>query len=118
MAIFKTFGEYLTEASTGVVFTFGRFNPPTVGHEKLLDVVAKAAKGGDEYRVYSSQSQDKKKNPLDYNSKIKYMLKESGTPDHLEKLAKTDSVPFWTSLIMLTKKINKGNKGWTRGNKP
>ena len=45
MAIFKTFGEYLTEASTGVVFTFGRFNPPTVGHEKLLDVVAKAAKG-------------------------------------------------------------------------
>jgi hypothetical protein len=73
--MFKSFGEYITEASSGVVFTFGRFNPPTVGHEKLLDVVAKSAKGDDAYRIYASQSSDVKKNPLAYDDKIKFMRK-------------------------------------------
>ena len=31
---------------------FGRFNPPTVGHEKLLDTISKTAGEGDQYRVY------------------------------------------------------------------
>ena len=36
-----------------ISITFGRFNPPTVGHEKLLDTVAKEAKSsGGEYRIY------------------------------------------------------------------
>ena len=58
------------------VFTFGRFNPPTVGHEKLITAVQSVArqKGGD-FFVYPSQSQDPKKNPLDRNTKIKYMKK-------------------------------------------
>jgi len=73
--MFKSFNEYLTEASSGVVITFGRFNPPTVGHEKLLDVLAKSSKGGDVYRVYVSQTNDKKKNPLTYDDKIKFMRK-------------------------------------------
>ena len=73
--MFKSFNEYLTEASSGVVFTFGRFNPPTVGHEKLLDVLAKSSKGGDVYRIYSSQTNDKKKNPLAYDDKVKFMRK-------------------------------------------
>ena len=59
-----------------VVFTFGRFNPPTVGHEKLIIAVATVArsKGGD-YFVYPSHSQDAKKNPLSQSQKIKYMKK-------------------------------------------
>ena len=58
------------------VFTFGRFNPPTVGHEKLIIAVQSVARqrGGD-FFVYPSQSQDPKKNPLDRNTKIKYMKK-------------------------------------------
>ncbi len=58
------------------VFTFGRFNPPTVGHEKLIIAVQSVArqKGGD-FFIYPSQSQDPKKNPLDRNTKIKYMKK-------------------------------------------
>lgn len=72
--MFKSFGEYITEATKEVTFTFGRFNPPTIGHEKLLDAVAKVARGS-KYMVYASQSSDAKKNPLDYATKIKYMRK-------------------------------------------
>jgi hypothetical protein len=71
---FKGFAEYVTEATKEVTFTFGRFNPPTTGHEKLLDAVAKVARNG-KYMVYASQSNDSKKNPLDYASKVKYMRK-------------------------------------------
>ena len=54
--------------------TFGRFNPPTVGHQKLLDRVAREAKSsGGEYRIYPSRSEDAKKNPLDVGTKIKFM---------------------------------------------
>ena len=58
----------------GVVVVFGRFNPPTVGHQKLLDRAAKEAeKRGYELRVYPSRSQDAKKNPLTPQMKISYM---------------------------------------------
>lgn len=70
----KSFNEYLTEETKEVVFTFGRFNPPTVGHEKLISKVASLAKGNN-YRVYASKSQDAKKNPLDFNTKVKTMRK-------------------------------------------
>jgi len=53
---------------------FGRFNPPTVGHEKLLKASAKAATGGN-LKIYPSRTQDPKKNPLDPNTKISYMRK-------------------------------------------
>lgn len=72
----KSFGQYLKEAKNGksVTFTFGRFNPPTIGHEKLIEKVYSIADGGD-YFIYASQSNDAKKNPLDYQSKIKFMRK-------------------------------------------
>lgn len=54
------------------VFTFGRFNPPTIGHEKLILAVAKQA-GRDDYFIFPSHSQDKKKNPLTSAVKVKYM---------------------------------------------
>jgi hypothetical protein len=58
----------------GVVVVFGRFNPPTVGHEKLLKRAAKEAeKRGYELRIYPSRSQDAKKNPLTPQMKISYM---------------------------------------------
>ena len=53
-------------------FAFGRMNPPTLGHGQLIDTVANAAAGGD-YFVFVSQTQDKKKNPLDYATKIKFI---------------------------------------------
>ena len=54
-----------------VTFTFGRFNPPTTGHEKLMDATKKI--GGRNYRVYASHTQDSRRNPLDHKTKISYM---------------------------------------------
>lgn len=53
---------------------FGRFNPPTSGHEKLLRAAKKAAAGGD-LKIYPSRTQDSKKNPLDPDMKVSYMRK-------------------------------------------
>jgi len=58
-----------------LTFGFGRFNPPTTGHEKLMDTISKTAGEGGQYRVYPSRSQDAKKNPLDPREKIDYMRK-------------------------------------------
>ena len=60
-------GDTLTTA-------FGRFNPPTAGHGKLLAAAKKAAAGGD-LKIYPSRTQDPKKNPLDPDMKISYMRK-------------------------------------------
>lgn len=61
------------------VFTFGRMNPPTVGHEKLADKVRAVARlsGGDPL-IYLTHSNDKKKNPLPYIDKIKFAQKAFG----------------------------------------
>ena len=57
-----------------VVFAWGRFNPPTIGHEKLLQAVEKIA-AGDDFLIYPTHTQDKKKNPLDSKTKSDLMKK-------------------------------------------
>ena len=61
----------MDEIMESITFSFGRLNPPTIGHGKVLDVLKSIAKGG-EYRLYLSQTQDKKKNPLSFKDKVKY----------------------------------------------
>jgi hypothetical protein len=68
------FSQYLVEEEKVVYFTFGRMNPPTIGHGKLLDKIASVA-GRNPYKVFLSQSQDAKKNPLTYSDKIKHVRK-------------------------------------------
>ena len=63
--------------------TFGRFNPPTIGHKKLLDAAKKAA-GKGSLKVYPSRTQDKKKNPFDADEKVD-MMKQM-FPDHSESI--------------------------------
>ena len=83
-------GEGKVDQGT-ISITFGRFNPPTVGHEKLLAKVAQEAKSsGGEYRIYPSRSQDPKKNPLDPGSKIKYM--RLAYPDHANAIIDSDDM--------------------------
>jgi len=63
-----------------VVFAFGRMNPPTVGHEKLVDAIkAHAEKVGGEAHIYLSKSHDKKKNPLSYETKHAFAKKAFGS---------------------------------------
>jgi len=59
-----------------VVFTFGRFNPPTTGHEKLIEKLASVAKKeGADFMVFPSHSQNDKKDPLDHKTKVSFMKK-------------------------------------------
>ena len=74
-----------------ISITFGRFNPPTIGHERLIEKVAKEAKSnGGEYRIYPSRSQDPKKNPLDPGTKIKFM--RVAYPDHANAIVDSDDM--------------------------
>lgn len=69
--------QYLPVPKTKGTLTvaFGRFNPPTIGHQQLMDVAAQAASQDEDgqYLIFPSRSQDKKKNPLDPDTKIAYM---------------------------------------------
>ena len=73
---FKSFKHYLNEneISKEITFVFGRFNPPTSGHDKLFNALKKSARSGP-YRIYASKSVDSKKNPLQFKEKIKFMRK-------------------------------------------
>lgn len=70
----SSFKKYLIEEEKTVYFTFGRMNPPTTGHEKLMNELLKKS-GKNPYRVYLSQSTDEKKNPLDFKYKVKTVRK-------------------------------------------
>jgi len=79
-------GEGQSEVLT---VAFGRFNPPTVGHGKLLSAAKKAAAGGD-LKIYPSRSQDPKKNPLDPDMKVSYMKKMF--PEYEENIINDDEM--------------------------
>jgi hypothetical protein len=70
----KSFRTFLEESTRLCVFTFGRFQPPTIGHGVLFDSAAKLA-GTGTYRIYASSRHDTDKNPLEYKSKIKWLRK-------------------------------------------
>ena len=70
----NSFKSFLIEEDKTIFFTFGRMNPPTTGHEKLMNELSKKS-GRNPYRVFLSQSSDNKKNPLDYNYKVKTVRK-------------------------------------------
>ena len=75
--------QSFTEARRkSMAFTFGRFNPPTIGHEKLINKVASVR--ADDYRIYLSRSEDAKKNPLGANEKLNVM--KSMFPRHARKI--------------------------------
>ena len=67
-------GSDLDKTLDTLTLAFGRFNPPTAGHEKLIQAAEKAAAGGD-LKIYPSRTQDNKKNPIDPDMKVSYMRK-------------------------------------------
>ena len=69
----KKFRE-LTEAKNTIVFAFGRFNPPTTGHEKLIQKTVSVA-ASNPWRIYPSFTQNPKKDPLPHALKVAYMRK-------------------------------------------
>jgi len=74
----KTFNIFLSQAKEkSCTFTFGRFNPPTTGHELLVKKLMKVGSGTD-VLLFSSHSNDKRKNPLNHRDKVKYLKKFFG----------------------------------------
>jgi len=77
------------EKTKGVLtVAFGRFNPPTTGHEKLLDTVASSS-DEDDYIIVPSRSNDPKKNPLDAKTKVAAM--KQMFPKHSKKIVDDES---------------------------
>jgi len=71
----RAVGEALDKANK-LIFAFGRFNPPTTGHAKLMkEVITQARKNNANHIVYASASTDRRSNPLDVNTKVKFMKK-------------------------------------------
>ena len=65
-----------------IAFAFGRFNPPTIGHLKLMDKVKSASS---DYKIYLSRSEDPKKNPLGAREKLDLMKRMF--PQHARNIA-------------------------------
>jgi len=101
----NSFKSFLVEEERMVYFTFGRMNPPTIGHEKLMAKLSEKS-GRNPYRVYLSQSQDAKKNPLSFQEKVKYSRKIF--PKHARQIMSDKRVK--TIFDISTKLYNEGYK--------
>lgn len=76
--LWERFGKLLESDQKTAVVAFGRMNPPTIGHQKLVDKMASLAQG-EKAKLFLSHTQDKKKNPLSYEDKI-HFAKEAFEP--------------------------------------
>jgi hypothetical protein len=64
------------DKAKAIVVAFGRFQPPTSGHQLLVDKVISYAKSmGVDYAMFSSRTHDKKRNPLPAHRKFHYLKK-------------------------------------------
>jgi hypothetical protein len=79
--------ELFEDTVKHVTFCFGRMNPPTIGHKQVLDTMK--SQGG-EMKIFVSQSQDAKKNPLDYATKIKFI--KAMFPDYAADVVEDSSL--------------------------
>jgi hypothetical protein len=87
----KTFKQYLAERVEDkvAVIAYGRYNPPTVGHQKLIDVIRDTAlKNNADAIIAPSHTQDKAKNPLSYSEKEE-ILREMSEGIHIAEQGKT-----------------------------
>jgi hypothetical protein len=98
-------GDVDTGSDTLTV-AFGRFNPPTVGHEKLLKAARKASTGGD-LKIYPSRTQDPKKNPLDPDMKISFMKKMF--PDFEENIINDDEMKSIFNVLIAASEAGYAN---------
>ena len=99
-------GEESGEISDTLTLAFGRFNPPTVGHGKLLAAAKKAAAGGD-LKIYPSRTQDAKKNPLDPDMKVSYMKKMF--PEYEENIVNDDEMKSIFNVLVTASEQGYGN---------
>ena len=102
----KAYSQFLKELpSKKVVFAFGRFQPPTIGHELLVKAVDKLAKEQNaSHCIYASKTEDKKSNPLPVSRKV-YYLKRMFPEANIKAAG-----PTTRTLIEVAKELNKKYK--------
>jgi hypothetical protein len=100
--------EDQSQETPPLTIVFGRFNPPTVGHDKLLKSAVRISAGGD-VKIYPSRTQDPKKNPLDPDMKISFMKKMF--PDFKEIIINDDNMRSIFDVL-----INANEEGYSSVN--
>ena len=83
-----------------VAFTWGRFNPPTIGHEKVINKVK--SQPTNDYKIFLSRSNDPKKNPLSPKDKLSIMKKMF--PSHARNIEINQTNMILDIATMLYKK--------------
>lgn len=101
----NSFSKFLAEEEKVAYLTMGRFNPPTIGHGLLMDTLAESA-GKSTYKIFVSQSNDPKKNPLPYKEKVKYVRKMF--PKHARSVVMDSNIK--TPIDAAVKLFNEGYK--------
>ena len=101
-----TFSRFIKEGVDKIaVFSFGRMNPPTTGHGKLIKKVMSVAKKVDGIpMIYPSKTEDKKKNPLTYKTKMAVLTNVFGNIINTDTTIKT---PFDVLEYLNDKKFSK-----------
>ena len=99
----ESFSKFLEEKQSTAVFSFGRFNPPTTGHQKLLQkIIQTANQQSGQPMMFVSYSQDAKKNPLTAKQKIAYIKKmfpkEAGQLEMKEDSSIRNAIDVATAL--------------------
>ena len=91
----KTFRQFFKEQADNktAVIAYGRYNPPTIGHQKLIDKVGEISKRelADGY-IVPSHSVDNKKNPLSFEEK-KQIIEATGVPSNEIVMTATPYTP-------------------------
>ena len=101
----NSFSNFLVEEEKTVYVAWGRMNPPTIGHEKLLNFTASKA-GKNPYKLYLSQTQNQQKDPLDYVTKVKFARKMF--PKHARQIMLDKNVK--TIFDLMSKLYDEGYK--------
>ena len=95
----------MVEEEKTLYVVWGRMNPPTTGHEKLLDFL-KAKAGNNPFRIYLTQSEDNNKNPIPFVQKVKFARK--GFPQYARQIMLDKRLK--TIFDMMTAVYNEGFK--------
>ena len=100
------FSKFLEAKQKTAVFSFGRFNPPTIGHQKLLQKIIQTSRKESGYAcLFVSISQDAKKNPLSASKKITYIKKMF--PKEARQIEIKDSHTVLDALVDLDEKYDR-----------
>ena len=102
----ESFSKFLEAKQSTAVFSFGRLNPPTIGHQKLLQKIIQTSRKENGYAcLFVSISQDSKKNPLSASKKITYIKKMF--PKEARQIQIKDSHTVLDALVELNDKYDR-----------